>query len=963
LAALIFASSVVSLVSASPSFAVVDAGGGISSSGIDLGTLSSSVTPQDQANSASYYVILSGCFWHATDGKIATSGENPAPSAWFNQKDQTPVYLDGAKTTCAAVATKALALWGWGTNYGTFLKNAGCSYDGTSLYTCSPNTNLFGNNNNETRADNFKHAVLAQAYPSANKSHLKDDDVPLSDAGKYVRYLSIFKNQCSPHDLGTMDTLSQASDPTTLNRINNDWYSVSKNVVTVYTSVNMADGDSSVAHGLTYQTTVSSSLDLGQSGNSFQSQTLLAGGESKVNTYGHIDQSWGSGGNIDNTGDMEICTVMAGGNLFAGAISNYAAAYAKYTIDYPGATPTALQGDESKSDSTTTCAIEGIGWIVCPVVNLLAGIADTAFGFLSDKFLNVDVSLLNTDPKATDATTGDLIGTGAYTAWQTMRSFANVVLIIAFLVIVFSQLTGIGITNYGIKKLLPKLVIVAVLINVSFLICQIGVDLSNILGYGLKSLLAGIAGSATSITTAAGDALSTTNGWSGIADTVLGGAAAGLGVVSAGGISLAFVALLGMLLSAVVALVMIFFILVVRQMLIVLLVVIAPLAFAAFLLPNTEELFTKWRKLFTQMLLLFPVIGLIFGGSTLASAIMKSAWSSSSNTLGQIVAAGVLVLPLFLVPSVLKGALSGIGAIGTKIGGLGATWGKAASKGVTSKYADSDFNRFNQTKKADTKARISAGNYRGRGGLANPRNWHSRANARLNDSRAFNAATGGFGASRFLGTQGQNRKDMADAIAMFGGDDDLAAAWAADGGQHGATYNALHAPQQAQYERLRSAGHSRKPTSYLAAVQQLSESGHGSAAQVDAALTHAERTGASATDVAGARQAATAAYRRNGRGDAVGDLLGVAQVQGWGQVGAASVHRDGIAAGSAGAASYQAFLAANPENARQALAGFDQMEGRAKVLAEPMIIAAAQAAAPGTGITDIQGAKAHFNIR
>ena len=61
-----------------------------------------------------------------------------------------------------------------------------------------------------------------------------------------------------------------------------------------------------------------------------------------------------------------------------------------------------------------------------------------------------------------------------------------------FLAIIISQLTGFGISNYGIKKMLPRLIIAAILVNLSIYICQIAVDLSNILGYGLRAGLGGI---------------------------------------------------------------------------------------------------------------------------------------------------------------------------------------------------------------------------------------------------------------------------------------------------------------------------------------------------------------------------------------------------------------------------------------------------------------------------------------
>jgi hypothetical protein len=169
------------------------------------------------------------------------------------------------------------------------------------------------------------------------------------------------------------------------------------------------------------------------------------------------------------------------------------------------------------------------------------------------------------------------------------------------------------------------------------------------------------------------------------------------------------------------------------------------------------------------------------------------------------------------------------------------------------------------------------------------------------------------------------------------------------------------------------------------------------------ALENAARAGASATDTDGAWQSALAAYRTSGRGDIVGEMnahfeanrnatpLGVGRltatpvavdagrITGWSQVSTSSVHRNAIDAeiNPAGAASYNSYLQdatldrngvrRGIENTRQALAGYDQMESRAKLHAGPDIIAAAQAherAVTGSEtIGDIQTAKAYFGVR
>ncbi|NTW61725.1 type IV secretion system protein [Candidatus Saccharibacteria bacterium] len=301
------------------------------------------------------------------------------------------------------------------------------------------------------------------------------------------------------------------------------------------------------------------------------------------------------------------------------------------------------------TNSSSSCNITGVGWIVCPVVRFLSGIADWSFSLIKDSFLKTDTKIL----------TGVNGSNPTYDAWKKMRDIANIAFVITFLIIIFSQVTSIGITNYGVKKLLPKIIIAAILVNLSYFICQIAVDISNILGYSIKDLLSGLIQptgpakdwSATTSSTVfvglAGTALAATVAW------------ASLGV------------LIPVVLAAIVSLIMILFILVARQALIILLIVLSPLAFVAFLLPNTAEWYKKWQKTFVAMLLVFPIVSLIFGASTFASVILQSVFVNTDDNIGQMMAAAVLTLPLFVVPSLLKKSLDGIAGIGEKINGIG----------------------------------------------------------------------------------------------------------------------------------------------------------------------------------------------------------------------------------------------------------------------------------------------------
>lgn len=336
-------------------------------------------------------------------------------------------------------------------------------------------------------------------------------------------------------------------------------------------------------------------------------------------------------------------------------------------------------------EAQSSCSVDYLGWIVCPVVNFLAKVADASFGFLADHFLR-------TSPAVFDS------GSSTYDAWTVIRNFANIAFVIVFLIIIFSQLSSLGISNYGVKKMLPRLIIAAILVNVSYFIAQIAVDVSNILGYSVKSLFDSIATSATPIDVLPGNQGATGGGFAGIAGSVL-----GIGMTLTIGYAL-LSTLVPVLLAAVVALVMILFILVARQALIILLVVISPLAFVAFLLPNTEQWFKKWQKTFTALLLVFPMVAVVFGASTLASTILTNTYSlggneDTGNWFGQIIAAAILVLPLFVVPSLLKKSLDGLPALGKLASKLSSSANGNVNKKLKESYQNSLYGRGSAIRK------------------------------------------------------------------------------------------------------------------------------------------------------------------------------------------------------------------------------------------------------------------------
>lgn len=309
------------------------------------------------------------------------------------------------------------------------------------------------------------------------------------------------------------------------------------------------------------------------------------------------------------------------------------------TIDSASATA----GDISPGE--TSCDVDNVGWLVCGLAGYIADGVDAIYGIVA--------SFLTVQPISDG-------NNSLYRLWDIMRNVANVLFTLGFLVVIYSYLVGGGFSGYEIRKIIPRVVMAAILINVSFWICAVAVDISNIVGVSLQDLLINVREAAV------GTEVNRNVGWGEITTYILSGGTIGaLGFLAATGgsvTSFSFL-LLGVLITVVFSLFVAFVILAARQALIIMLIVLAPLAFAAYILPNTEKWFDRWRGIFTTMLVLFPIFSLLFGGSQLAgAAIIQNAPNLAIMLFGM----GVQIVPLIITPLLIQfsgglmGRLAGI---------------------------------------------------------------------------------------------------------------------------------------------------------------------------------------------------------------------------------------------------------------------------------------------------------------
>lgn len=336
------------------------------------------------------------------------------------------------------------------------------------------------------------------------------------------------------------------------------------------------------------------------------------------------------------------------------------------------------QNSPTTAANTTSCTIDAIGWMVCPILNALSGLNDLLYGWIESVLVLNPLQMFNDDGTPT----------AQYQNWQTIRNIANVLLVIAFLFVIFSQLTSFGISNYGVKKMLPRIIMIAIAINVSYLIMTIMVDAVNIIGVGLHDILDNLAISATM------DSLNATNVIGSfvtgttltIAGVAIGGSVAVLGSFGLGALALLALPFIVVAVLSLFAAVATLFI---RNALVIVLVIISPIAIAAYVLPNTEEWFTKWRKLFISMLMLFPMAAILFAGAKFASYVILT----SGQPLGALIALFIMAAPLGALPFLIKSSNSVLAGIGNRLQGMAKSVKNPMQKGLKP-YVDRSKERY-----------------------------------------------------------------------------------------------------------------------------------------------------------------------------------------------------------------------------------------------------------------------------
>lgn len=328
----------------------------------------------------------------------------------------------------------------------------------------------------------------------------------------------------------------------------------------------------------------------------------------------------------------------------------------------PAPTPAPTTNTVEDYDSNCRASLSPFGWVMCPLIQ----VADMAYG----GFLALVNKLL-------------FYGSGNYNTpavkeiWRSFVVIANSVLVLLALVMIVSQIFSFEFFSaYSVKKILPRLIIGAIMVQLSWVLCTLLIDITNAVGAGIYWLIlspfskfdnggtlitlrdifrfySGDTSGAAEMALSSVGALGMLVGVAGVAyAALLPGVAIAIGLFAVG---------------VVVGVVIAIFTLIVRQSLLVVLLAMAPLGIAFWILPGTNKLWNLWWGSFSKLLMMYPLIMILFASGTVAATIM----AGTGDGMGDLLAVISFYAPVFLIGATFKFAGTAMGAVAGYVAGTG----------------------------------------------------------------------------------------------------------------------------------------------------------------------------------------------------------------------------------------------------------------------------------------------------
>lgn len=253
--------------------------------------------------------------------------------------------------------------------------------------------------------------------------------------------------------------------------------------------------------------------------------------------------------------------------------------------------------------------------------------------------------------------------------WKVVRDFCNMFFILVLLLIAFASI--LRLENYSIKRWLPKVILMAILINFSRMFFGLLIDLSQIVMLTFINTFADSGSNFVEYLRVRQYLEFVTQAPSVIEENPTGGDASLINIVIAMLIAIIF------LIVATVSMVAILLMFVIRVAMLWILVTLSPLVFLLSSFPNGKGYASKIWGEFTKYLINGPVLAFfiwlslsIMQYATFDTAVFKESEVGAGNTLTTILTSNSFMSFVMAIGMIVAGLMAS-----AQIGGIGAGWG------------------------------------------------------------------------------------------------------------------------------------------------------------------------------------------------------------------------------------------------------------------------------------------------
>ena len=303
-------------------------------------------------------------------------------------------------------------------------------------------------------------------------------------------------------------------------------------------------------------------------------------------------------------------------------------------------TPTPTGGGDTEATCEQNAGSSSLSWLMCPVMTAASDFTDKMTNtFESQLSFSVSQDVRNNDGQAK-----------VKNSWTLIKNLASSLVVIIILIMIISQAIGQGpFDAYTIRKMLPRLVIAVIIMQISWPLFTWVVDVFDHIGTGLAGILYAPFGGKqnldlgslmTNAQISNGQAVAIN--WVGLLLIlpILGSAA--------------LPALMSFAVVAAMALLVALITLIFRKILIIMALILAPIALLAWILPGTQKYWKLWQDNFIKALAMYPLAVAIIAGGRIFAYVVGTQDNGGGKFFSLLLVLVGFFGPLFILPKTFK---------------------------------------------------------------------------------------------------------------------------------------------------------------------------------------------------------------------------------------------------------------------------------------------------------------------